>query len=256
MKGKYIFDAFEHLEPALIYMAETRAFAKPMWKKVIGPSIAACLILVTGLWTMNYLQNLPSPEPETTEQEIQTLPQEEMTEEISDKDLLALIYAGEAVSEMPSVQQPFTFDSPKELTTQQLYLLFCYWLPSWKEMEPYFNSKERMFYIPEKSIHNILDQYFKDYVFSMEELEGYDPETDTVKTPTDVSFGDHGGWNLVMRQRKQEGDIITCTVEFQYDAYTPEEVWDHHAWKEYRFQVEDGTVYFLSARKLVSSKNG
>lgn len=255
MKGKYIFDAFEHLDPALIYMAETRVFAKPMWKKVVGPSVAACLILVTGLWTMNYLQNLPSPELETTEQEVQTLPQEEMTDEISDETLLALIRAGETVSEMQSVQHPFIFDSPKELTIQQLYMLFCYWSPSWEEMQPYFNEEDWLFYIPEEFIRSVLDQHLKDYRFSIEELADYDPETDTVRTPTVSGFGDHDGWHLVMQQREQDGDIITCTVEFQYDAYTPKQYQAHRTWKEYRFQVENGTVYFLSARELETPKD-
>lgn len=255
MKGKYLFDAFEHLDPALIHMAETRTFSKPVWKKAIGPSIAACLLVVTGLWAWRYVRDLPAPAPEETEQEVQTQPQEELTKKISDEDILTLIRAGETVSEMEYVDHPFIFDSPRELTPRQLYMLFCWWSPSWEEMQPYFNEEERVFYIPEKFIRSILDQHFKDYLFSAEELEDYDPKTDTIRTPTVSGFGDNDGWDLVMRQREQEGDIITCTVEFQYDVDTPQAYQDHQAWKEYRFQVEEGKLYFLSARELESSKD-
>ena len=69
MKAKEVFDAFEYLNPVLIQMAETKRFQRPLFKKVLRFSVAACLMLAIGIVGIGYMKENIRPVPEPTESE-------------------------------------------------------------------------------------------------------------------------------------------------------------------------------------------
>ena len=103
----------------------------------------------------------------------------------------------------------FTFDSPRDLTSQQLYLLFLVWTAP-EELNDCYDVKDSSYVFSADTICQTLDRYLAGYSFDISECPLYDTERGAVVTPMAGGFG--GNLDVQMESKTFDGNTAVLTA--------------------------------------------
>ena len=178
---------------------------------------------------------------------------EDFLAERSPEELLQYMDAAYSAIGGRPFQERDGFDSPAELSSDDLFSFFFRTMDSWDfflprdDEDPPFEDGGRPenFLIPVEAVINQLDRCFGEgtYTLRMEESaywEWYDPMMDTFTCPVFIGFGDTISRELVGVEA--EGDIVTITAHTMTldPPILPTSV------ETVRLEVKDGSIRFLS----------
>lgn len=106
---------------------------------------------------------------------------------------------------------PFTFESPSELSQQQLWLLYLLLTPEHVK-EAAYQKTDRMYHITQADMTDTLSKYFKRYQLKLSEDSQYDEKSGEIVTPLVSGFG--GDRLTKLRDKKVDGNTVTFTAEY------------------------------------------
>lgn len=132
---------------------------------------------------------------------------------LTDSYLVSLVHT----LELGMTAVPFTFDRPKDLTQEQLWLMFLLLTPK-QELEATYEKQDKMYHITQGMIEHTLSQYMKCYSLDISKSKNYDAATDEIVVPTVSGFG--GDSLAKLREKSVDGNTVTFTVDY----YSPDDV--------------------------------
>lgn len=130
----------------------------------------------------------------------------------------------------------FTFDTPRELTSQQLYLLFLAWSAP-ETLDACYNAADSSYIFSADLICQTLDRYLEGYSFDISECPLYDPERGAVITPMAGAFG--GNVEVQLESKTFDGNTVVLTA-----------LLDGSVRKTYTVTFCDGGYRYQSVRQL------
>ena len=113
--------------------------------------------------------------------------------------------------ELGMTAAPFTFDRPKDLTQQQLWLMFLLLMPK-AELEATYDKQDGMYHITQKMMENTLISYLEYFRFDITKNPGYSETLGEIVVPTVSGFG--GGMLAKLREKHVDGSTVTFTVAY------------------------------------------
>lgn len=126
---------------------------------------------------------------------------------LTDNYLLSLV----TTLEIGMTSAPFTFDRPKDLTQEQLWLMFLLLTPS-HELEATYNRSDKMYHVTQEKMEETLSHYLEYYRFDLAKNPGYDAASGEIVVPTVSGFG---GWrSYKLRDKSVDGNTVTFTVDY------------------------------------------
>ena len=169
-------------------------------------------------------------EPEPAEEDaVWTLYPAEVTDEYLTETVVCL-------PELALSSLGFTFDSPSELTSQQLYLLFLAWSAQ-EELDACYDEAGGTYVFDAAMICRTLDRYLEGYRFAASNCLQYDAGKDAIVTPMAGGFG---GWLDVQLENKAfNGNTLALTA-----------LLDGSVRKVYTVTFYDGGYRYQSVRQL------
>lgn len=132
---------------------------------------------------------------------------------LTDSYLVSLVHT----LELGMTAAPFTFDRPKDLTQEQLWLMFLLLTPK-QELEATYEKTDKMYHITKDRMEDTLISYLQYYRFDITKNPGYDEASGEVIVPTVSGFG--GDSLAKLREKSVDGNTVTFTVDF----YSPDDV--------------------------------
>ena len=126
---------------------------------------------------------------------------------LTDDYLLSLVTS----LELGMTAAPFTFDRPKDLTQQQLWLMFLLLMPK-AELEATYDKQDGMYHITQKMMENTLVSYLEYFRFDITKNPGYSETLGEIVVPTVSGFG--GGMLAKLREKHVDGSTVTFTVDY------------------------------------------
>lgn len=132
---------------------------------------------------------------------------------LTDPYLISLVHT----LELGMTSAPFTFDRPKDLTPEQLWLMFLLLTPK-QELEATYEKQDKMYHITQEMMEHTLSQYMKGYSLDISKSKNYDAATDEIVVPTVSGFG--GDSLAKLREKSVDGNAVTFTVDY----YSPDDV--------------------------------
>ena len=130
----------------------------------------------------------------------------------------------------------FTFETPRELTSQQLYLLFLAWSAP-ETLDACYNAADSSYIFSADLICQTLDRYLEGYSFDISECPLYDPERGAVITPMAGAFG--GNVEVQLESKTFDGNTVVLTA-----------LLDGSVRKTYTVTFCDGGYRYQSVRQL------
>ena len=103
----------------------------------------------------------------------------------------------------------FTFDSPRDLSSQQLYLLFLAWTAP-EELNDCYDVKDSSYIFSADAICQTLDRYLAGYSFDISECPLYDAGRGAVVTPMAGGFG--GNMDVQLESKTFDGNTAALTA--------------------------------------------
>ena len=103
----------------------------------------------------------------------------------------------------------FTFDSPRDLTSQQLYLLFLAWTAP-EELNDCYDVKDGSYVFSADAVCKTLDRYLEGYSFDISECPLYDGARGAVVTPMAGGFG--GNLDVQLESKIFDGNTAVLTA--------------------------------------------
>ena len=126
---------------------------------------------------------------------------------LTDNYLLSLV----TTLEIGMTSAPFTFDRPKDLTQEQLWLMFLLLTPS-HELEATYKSSDKMYHVTQEMVEDTLISYLQYFYFDITKNPGYDAASGEIVVPTVSGFG---GWrSYKLRDKRVDGNTVTFTVDY------------------------------------------
>lgn len=130
----------------------------------------------------------------------------------------------------------FVFDSPDELTSQQLYLLFLAWSAQ-EELNACYDAADGVYVFDAAVICRTLDRYLEGYCFTASDCLLYDAGRDAIVTPMAGGFG---GWlDVQLENRAFNGNTAALTA-----------LLDGNGRKVYTVTFYDGGYRYQSVQQL------
>lgn len=126
---------------------------------------------------------------------------------LTDGYLLSLVTA----PEICMTSAPFTFAQAKDLTQQQLWLLYLLLTPR-TELEATYQETDGMYHIASAQMDQTLSKYLKGYDLDITKDINYDETTNEIVVWTVSGFG--GGMLSKLREKQVEGNTVTFTVDY------------------------------------------
>ena len=126
---------------------------------------------------------------------------------LTDSYLVSLVHT----LELGMTSAPFTFDRPKDLTPEQLWLMFLLLTPK-QELEATYEKQDKMYHITQGMIEHTLSQYMKGHSLDISKSKNYDAATDEIVVPTVSGFG--GDSLAKLREKSVDGNTVTFTVDY------------------------------------------
>lgn len=103
----------------------------------------------------------------------------------------------------------FTFDSPRDLTSQQLYLLFLAWSEP-EALNACYDAEDSSYAFSADTVCKTLDRYLEGYSFDISECPLYEAERDAVVTPMAGGFG--GNVEVQLESKTFDGNTAVLTA--------------------------------------------
>ena len=103
----------------------------------------------------------------------------------------------------------FTFDSPRDLTSQQLYLLFLAWAEP-EALNACYRAEDSGYVFSADTICRTLDRYLEGYSFDLSECPLYDAGRGVVVTPMAGGFG--GNVDVQLESKTFDGNTAVLTA--------------------------------------------
>ena len=126
---------------------------------------------------------------------------------ITDTYLLSLVTA----LEIGMTSAPFTFERPKDLTQQQLWLMFLLLTPS-HDLEATYDRSDKMYHVTQEMMDATLSRYLDGYTLDITKDAGYDAASGEIVVPMVSGFG---GWRSYrLRDKSVDGNTVTFTVDY------------------------------------------
>ena len=132
---------------------------------------------------------------------------------LTDSYLVSLVHT----LELGMTAAPFTFDRPKDLTQEQLWLMFLLLTPK-QELEATYEKTDKMYHITKDRMEDTLISYLQYYRFDITKNPGYDEASGEIIVPTVSGFG--GDSLAKLREKSVDGNTVTFTVDY----YSPDNV--------------------------------
>ena len=126
---------------------------------------------------------------------------------LTDSYLVSLVHT----LELGMTAVPFTFDRPKDLTPEQLWLMFLLLTPK-QELEVTYEKTDKMYHITKDRMEDTLISYLQYYRFDITKNPGYDEASGEVIVPTVSGFG--GDSLAKLREKSVDGNTVTFTVDY------------------------------------------
>ena len=148
-------------------------------------------------------------------------------------------YIAETIIRLPELAlsgDVFTFDTPKDLTPQQLYLLFTAWAEP-GELAACYDKDKDVYVFDADTICRTLDRYLEGYSFNITEYPLYDAGRAAVVTPMAGGFG--GDLAVTLENKVYDGNTAVFTALLAGSGE-----------KEYTVEFYDGGYRYLSVRQL------
>ena len=132
---------------------------------------------------------------------------------LTDSYLVSLVHT----LELGMTAVPFTFDRPKDLTPEQLWLMFLLLTPK-QELEATYQKQDGMYHITKERMEDTLSSYLPYYRFDLTKNPGYDEASGEIIVPMVSGFG--GDSLAKLREKNVNGNTVTFTVDY----YSPDDV--------------------------------
>ena len=145
----------------------------------------------------------------------------------------------------------FTFETPMDLSSQELYMLALYWGGDTGAFDHCYDQETQMFTLQQEDLEAVLSLHLKEYALDLTEVSGYDSTVGAVVTWTVTGFG--GDRYMGISEKKVEGNVVTFTAQF-YEDY--DMTGQPYAAKTYTLEFFDGGYWFLSAVMVQGSDPG
>lgn len=158
---------------------------------------------------------------------------------LEDKTLLEIVVGGEIAL---ASENGFTFSSPTELSSQELYRMFLYLGDYDTFVRDCQDTESGEFLFTKEYISSLLSRYFKEHSLDITQINGYDAARNVVVTMNPSGFGGDRFVNVI--EKRVNGNLVTLTLEF-FDNI--EKQGEPYLCKTYQIELYDGGYYYLSA---------
>ena len=153
--------------------------------------------------------------------------------------------------EVALVNNGFTFDSPADLSSEQLFLLFLYWSSDYTYTRDNYKQADGKYHFTESFVNSVLRYHFRDgsFTFDITQCGNYDASDGTAVIENVSGFG--GGPDLRIADVQVLGG---STVQVTADFYNADPFLDgsggelRYARKVYTLDFYYGGALFQSAR--------
>ena len=145
----------------------------------------------------------------------------------------------------------FTFETPMDLSSQELYILALAWGGSEGAFDHCYDAETGEYTIRQEDLEAVLAPHFKEFSLDLTEISAYDSTAGAVVTWTVTGFG--GDRYMGISEKKMEGNVVTFTAQF-YEDY--DMTGQPYAAKTYTLEFFDGGYWFLSAVMVQGSDPG
>ena len=181
-----------------------------------------------------------------TEQEVQ----QRMTIDpslLTDENLLSILIG----PEIALVNDGFTFDSPEDLSSEQLFMLFLHWSSDYTYTRDNYKQADGKYHFTESFVNSVLRYHFRDgsFTFDITQCGNYDASDGTAVIENVSGFG--GDRDLRIADVQVLGG---STVQVTADFYNADPFFDNsggelrYARKVYTLDFYYGGVLFQSAQ--------
>lgn len=166
---------------------------------------------------------------------------------LTDENLLSILLG----PEIALVNNGFTFDSPADLSSEQLFMLFLYWSSDYTYMRDNYKQADGKYHFTESFVNGVLRNHFGDgsFTFDITQCRNYDASDGTAVIENVSGFG--GGPDLrIADVQVLEGSTVQVTADF----YNADPFFDNsggelrYARKVYTLDFYYGGALFQSAR--------
>ena len=153
--------------------------------------------------------------------------------------------------EVALVNNGFTFDSPADLSSEQLFMLFLYWSSDYTYTRDNYKQADGKYHFTESFVNSVLRYHFRDgsFTFDITQCGNYDASDGTAVIENVSGFG--GGPDLrIADVQVLEGSTVQVTADF----YNADPFLDgsggelRYARKVYTLDFYYGGALFQSAR--------
>ena len=188
-----------------------------MKKKIFILGAALMLLLALSACGREIVTKTMDEQPEPAVSAVEPLPAEPAAE--SEAAVWALDpaevtddFAADTLIRLPELALSglgFTFDSPCDLTSQQLYLLFLAWTAP-EELNDCYDVKDSSYVFSADAVCKTLDRYLEGYSFDISECPLYDGARGAVVTPMAGGFG--GNMDVQLERKTFDGNTAVLTA--------------------------------------------
>lgn len=159
-------------------------------------------------------------------------------EKLTDNYLLSLV----TTLEIGMTSAPFEFSKVKDLTQEQLWLMFLLLTPS-HELEATYKSSDKMYHVTQEMMDATLSNYLDGYTLDISKDADYDAASGEIVVPMVSGFG---GWiSYKLRDKSVDGNTVTFTVD--YGAGDDLELTSPEYAKTYTITFHRGSYFYDSA---------
>ena len=133
---------------------------------------------------------------------------------LTDENLLSILIG----PEIALVNDGFTFDSPEDLSSEQLFMLFLHWSSDYTYTRDNYKQADGKYHFTQDFINGILSHYFRtgSFTFDITQCRNYDASEGTAVIENVSGFG--GGPDLrIADVQVLEGSTVQVTADF-YNA--------------------------------------
>lgn len=165
---------------------------------------------------------------------------------LTDENLLSILLG----PEIALVNDGFTFDSPEDLSSEQLFMLFLYW-SDYTYTRDNYKQADGKYHFTESFVNSVLRYHFRDgsFTFDITQCGNYDASDGTAVIENVSGFGGDRDLRIADVQ-VLEGSIVQVTADF----YNADPFFDNsggelrYARKVYTLDFYYGGALFQSAR--------
>lgn len=159
--------------------------------------------------------------------------------QVTDDSLISLVIGEEIAL---TGDNSFTFQTPMDLSSQELYMLALAWGGDTGKFDHCYDPETQEYTLREEDVEEVLSLHLKEFAFDITEVSGYDSAAGGVVTWTVTGFG--GDRYMAVSEKTIDGNVVTFTANFYENADFTGQPYEA---KTYTIEFFDGGYWFLSA---------